>query len=174
METFTEFGNFDPNVPNTGTAKGEIGGVLSCEATATPEEPPPPPPASCPDSTKKVKAIEFQYTGDSCGATTNFQLDSKGNEKFKCSGDPNNAEPVEVVITKDADKATVDPSTFGLTDKVTITATGATLRADTKFDIRQNSTVLQSLNIHTSCSKPLEVGDQFGSLLVTDLELVNK
>jgi hypothetical protein len=40
--------------------------------------------------------------------------------------------------------------------------------AETNVEIRQGSSVLQDLNFHTSCSVPLAVGDQFGSLLLTE------
>lgn len=116
-------------------------------------------PGSCDDG--KPKELVFRYTGDSCMATTNWQEGS-----FTCSGDPKFAEPVEVVITRDAADADVipDSETIMVGGEVRIRATGDRLKSNTYLDIRQKSMVLQSLKIHTSCSKPLAVGDQFGSL----------
>ena len=34
--------------------------------------------------------------------------------------------------------------------------------------IKQGWHIKQKLSIHTSCSKPLEIGDQFGSLILRD------
>ena len=41
------------------------------------------------------------------------------------------------------------------------------------FDSR-GGRLLQKINFHTSCSQPLAVGDQFGSLILEDIELVPK
>ena len=53
-------------------------------------------------------------------------------------------------------------------DLVTITAeSGKTkLESNTKLEIMQGGTLLQELEIHTSCSQPLNIGDQFGSLVL--------
>jgi hypothetical protein len=124
----------------------------------------PAPPASCDDG--KPATLVFRYTGESCMASTNWQEGS-----FTCSGDPMGAEPVEVVLTRDEEDATVmpDDETLAVGDLVTIQATGDRLRSNTEFDVRQDSMVLQSLKIHTSCSKPLAVGDQFGSMVLEQL-----
>ena len=61
------------------------------------------------------------------------------------------------MVTKDEDKVSVTPvglSIF-LGDPVTFTATGNELRSELRFDIRQGPMTLQSLAIHTSCSKPI-------------------
>ena len=48
---------------------------------------------------------------------------------------------------------------------MTVEATGRDeFHSETKLEIRQDGRSMQSLNIHTSCSQPLEAGDQFGSL----------
>jgi hypothetical protein len=44
---------------------------------------------------------------------------------------------------------------------------GKEFPSEIEFDIRQGGVTLQSLRFHTSCSQPLLVGDQFGSVIVT-------
>jgi len=125
------------------------------------------PPAACTSETK-VGEITLEYTGDPCSATTNLQ-----GGKFICSGDMI-GEPVEIVITKDADKVTASPNSVILAgDLVTFTHKDGKLAADTMFNaVGPYGT--QSLSIHTSCSKPLAEGDQFGSMKVVDLVLIPK
>ena len=36
------------------------------------------------------------------------------------------------------------------------------------FEIRRGGHVLQDLKVHTSCSKSLEIGDQFGAVILRD------
>lgn len=125
---------------------------------------PPPPMGS--DCQGGVVSMKLEYTGEGCAATTNDQ-----GGKAQCSGDPALAAPVAVVLTGDPSVATVSPTgeVLGLGDVVTITATGQKLRADTGLAIEQGGATLQSLSIHTSCSQPLNVGDQFGSLRLVEL-----
>jgi hypothetical protein len=76
-----------------------------------------------------------------------------------------------VVLTKDENLLSVNPNTetIHIGDLVNISNnSGGTMRGDTKFDVMQGSTVLQSLTIHTSCSQPLNVGDQFGSMILRE------
>ena len=58
----------------------------------------------------------------------------------------------------------------GSGDLVTFEATGDRLKSNLVFDIRQGSSTVQDLKIHTSCSKPLNVGDQFGSMILRGFE----
>jgi len=129
--------------------------------TQAPEEPT----GSCDDG--KPKKLVFRYTGEDCFTGTNDQtLDT-------CNGDPLDAEPVKVVFTGKPKKfgGSVSPSTetVNIGDLVTLQATNkATLPTTSKLEIKQGSTVLQTLVIHTSCSQPLSAGDQFGSMVVVD------
>ena len=118
---------------------------------------------SCADG--KPAVLRFEYTGNNCASTTNLQ-----DGKVMCTGLESLGAPVEIVLTKDADKITVTPSseTIVTGDQVTFSAIGNKLGRDLKFEVRQGGTTLQSLNIHTSCSQPLSVGDQFGSLLLKE------
>jgi hypothetical protein len=151
---------------NTATAVGQLAGGAVCAApsdSVTVEVVPPPiPPGSC--DIDKPTALLFEYTGDSCGATTNFQ-----EGKFQCSpaglvlGDL-----ASVVMTKDADKITASiPSPTSILIQRTDDL-GKELPSDIKFDITDAGGQTQSLVLHTSCSKVLEVGDQFGSVLLVE------
>ena len=77
------------------------------------------------------------------------------------------------MITKNDDEVGVDPTTetvhVGETYRV-FKINGDNLKAETQFDLRQAGAALQSKRIHTSCSKPLEVGDQFGSVILRGFE----
>jgi hypothetical protein len=111
------------------------------------------PPALEPCDLGKPQALTFQFTGQACPASINRQED-----KFVCEGVPS-AGSAPIKITKDADKmypsvATVNPGEF-----VTIRTVENRLKADLKLNIGG-----QLLTIHTSCSKPLDLGDQYGSL----------
>jgi uncharacterized repeat protein (TIGR01451 family) len=135
---------------------------------------PPTPEASC--DTGKPKALLFEYTGDNCSATTNTQ---EGKAKCEDLVDPAGpgVGPVMVKYTgKGSKHITVTPSgedvVAGGTSEVWIEATGgkskkgSKMESNTKLEITQGGVVLQKLEIHTSCSKPLNVGDQFGSLIL--------
>ena len=129
-----------------------------------------PPTASSADAgcdAGKPMALTFQYTGGSCDDSDNDQ-----ERKFECSGDPEGAGPVGIRITKDAAKTEVIPSdkSIEVGESVTFIATGKRLKSKTQFDVVQDGSVLQSLNIHTSCSKPITaspIRDVFGSMTLT-------
>jgi hypothetical protein len=120
----------------------------------------------------KPKALTFVYTGDSCSATHHSQDPTK----VSCSGDPAHAAPVRIVASSRLNLA--DPHTrvwfdgvVALDGSFTIDAASAGARrlgADTYFQIFDPSgRLLQTLKVHTSCSQPLDAGDQFGSLRLT-------
>lgn len=113
----------------------------------------------------KPIALKFQYTGSACSATTNEQ-----DGDVKCAGDPAGAEPVGIRVTKHADKIGLDPSdaSIAVDGSVTFSALDKKLNSELQFDIVHAGTTVQRLSIHVSCSKPLAVGDQFGSMLLTD------
>ena len=112
----------------------------------------------------KPTALVFQYTGEGC-----VDGNDQASDKWSCSGDPSGAEPVQVVLTKDAGKFNVFPSTINIGDKFEIRKTdGGDFPSEIKFDIRQGGVTFQSLKIHTSCSQPLAMGDQFGSLILKE------
>ncbi len=164
--TLTTTAFISETITNIGVVVGEDAGGGQCSATdtATVEllPPPPPPPGDCSDG--KPVLLTFEYTGEDCSATTNEQDGS-----FDCEGDPAFAEPIQIVITKDADEIEVDPTdeTVGLGGMFSISReNGDKLKSETKFEIRQGGSMLQELTIHTSCSKDLNVGDQFGGVIL--------
>lgn len=110
----------------------------------------------------KPTALIFQYTGEDC-----VDGNDQASDKWSCSGDPSEAEPIQVVMTKDADKFDVSPSSIRIGESFEIRKTdGGDFPSEIKFDIRQDDVTLQSLKIHTSCSQPLSEGDQFGSVIL--------
>ena len=149
----------DKEDPNTIVSPPEPP-VLSdeCEIVLTP-------PPSC-DTDGKPSSLTFQYTGEDCTFSDNNQGD-----KAKCEDISPLGQPVQVVYTgKNKDKFTVSPDTESINvgDQVTIARTdGKNFESNTKVEIRQSGTAVQKLEIHTSCSQPLELGDQFGSLVLT-------
>ncbi len=170
-KTFTVDATITQTTTNVATATGELGvpGGPACTASDTATVTVTSPPGSCADG--KPKALVFEYTGESCAASDNDQGD-----KAKCSGDPNGASPVKVTCTsKDCTgsnpKIVVTPSgeSVKVGDTVKIDAVGrSTLHSNTKLTLSTGGSTVQTLEIHTSCSQPLVVGDQFGSLLLVE------
>ncbi len=121
---------------------------------------------SCADG--RPVALRFAYTGDSCAASNHSQ-----GGKAKCSDLDSLAEPAEVVFTKDVTKIMVVPEGefLFLNDKVTILSVRNKMNPTLEFEVQQGGLALQSLKLQTSCSRPLSVGDQFGSMLLTEFFL---
>jgi hypothetical protein len=134
---------------------------------------PPIPDASCDDG--KPKGLVFEYTGDDCSATTNDQRGKAKCQDFAPLGPDDVAVRVEY-RGKDRKKITVMPNDESVyvvgpagSNIVTLEATRRKeLHSSTKFEIKRGGEKLQKLEIHTSCSKPLNVGDQFGSLILRE------
>ena len=158
----------DSDVTNVVTATGNVAGnpAALCQAVDTVTVNvvvPPKPPGSC--ELGKPVALEFEYTGEACDAA----LDNPQGGKSSCLGNPASAEPVRIVITKDADKVSAAPNseTIPVGGLFTVAKTnGDRLASETRFDIRQGGVTLQSLKIHTSCSKDLAEGDRFGGVVL--------
>jgi hypothetical protein len=110
----------------------------------------------------KPQALVFEYTGESCAMESNTQ------NKDECSGDTDAANGVSIVITRDADKVSASPSEgVNVGDLVTIRTTNSKFRATTELDI-VGAMGTQSLNIHTSCSDDLIVGQSFGAFRLVE------
>lgn len=157
-QTFVRQTTIEQSISNTAVAQGTLANGVMCMDSSTVDLTVQQAPAgnSCADS--KPTALTFEYTGESCSASNNGQ----GN-KFDCSGTPG-SDPAQVVITKDASKISVDPNSVSVGDTFTISRTdGKKFGSETKMNVGN-----QSLNIHTSCSQPLAVGDQFGSLILRE------
>jgi hypothetical protein len=140
---------------------------------------PPPSEDQCKDGFKP-QLLAMQYTGEDCTASNNDQ-DPK---KTQCEGDPG-SDPN--VFIRASDKEDPDDSKANvwfegmvdLNDTFDIDAANAgeeTLKSNTWALIynSEGGRLLQKINFHTSCSQPLAVGDQFGSLVLEDIVLVPK
>ena len=100
-----------------------------------------------------------------------------GKTKAKCEDFASALGPVQVVYTgKNAGEYDVDPETMTINvdDEVAISRGGKKFDADTKLEISDEFGLVQKLTIHTSCSKDLAEGDEFGSLFVEELGLIPK
>ena len=113
----------------------------------------------------------MRYDGRDCGATHH----SQDSDKVQCDGDSNGETPVQI---RASDKE--DPQD----DRAKVWFSGEVI-LDTTFDIDAgnadrnklkakmwvhisdlNGNLLQTVLFHTSCSQPLNEGDQFGSLIL--------
>jgi hypothetical protein len=138
-----------------------------------------PPPAFCEDGLKP-QSLDMRYTGEDCSATSNTQ-----EGKVRCDGDPAGVDSVFIVAaSKDnlADSKTkiwFSGGSVGVGDVFVIDATAAgktKLDADTYVFIYEgpDGDLLQTIKFHTSCSKDLNIGDQFGSLVLEGGFLIPK
>ena len=119
----------------------------------------------CPGRGKKPQVLTMVYTGDDCSATNTSQEPGK----VSCSGDPGFAAMVHIISRDPSGKQIWFEGDVALGGAFDIDATnaGATrLKGDTIVDIYDASgtTLLQSVQFHTSCSQPLVSGDQFGGV----------
>jgi len=140
--------------------------------------PPPPSGPFCEDG-RKPMVITMQYTGEGCDATHH----SQDPDKVSCWGDPDFASPVRIIVTDKEQpfhhKAKVlFDGVVALDETFDIDAHNAgadRLNANTYvsiFDLQGG--LLQTIKFHTSCSQPLNIGDQFGSLVLVDGILTEK
>jgi hypothetical protein len=141
------------------------GKTLSCT-------PPPPPPgtSSCaltpgpsPNCTTEGKpvSLSFNYSGGTCGATTNTQ-----GGKATCTGAIDPLLPVTITAkSKDGTKTyTLSSATADPGDDFTVSvAKAGDFAADSVIKL-SNAGGTMTIGIHTSCSKQLEAGDVFGAL----------
>ncbi|MFC1778196.1 hypothetical protein ACFL3I_12805, partial [Pseudomonadota bacterium] len=147
-----------------------------CKATDPVEilvETRPTPIASC--DTGKPQGLVFAYTGGDCSASTNEQ---EGKAKCEPSLGPGPVAGLPVEVTyrgKGKKHVTLWPEgeVVNKDDLVTLEASGKgkkgkKLESNTKLEIKQGGNTVQKLEIHTSCSKPLNVGDVFGSLTLME------
>ncbi len=110
-------------------------------------------PAWQPCDTGKPQALTFLYTGEACTASRNRQ-----SEKFICSGLPA-SEPAQVQVLKDADKIRASLTSVRIGELLTFTTTEKSLKSELEVNVGG-----QHLKVDISCSKPIDIGEQFGSL----------
>ena len=107
-----------------------------------------------------MRGITFVYLGGDCDETTN---DQEG--KAECDGDEM-TEAASLVITKDANKFVVEPSgVIQIGDVVSIikfeNGQIKDFPSEIEFELQGENGQLQEHVLHTSCSKPLNLGDRF-------------
>ncbi|MBU0618144.1 MAG: hypothetical protein KKI02_10540, partial [Planctomycetes bacterium] len=119
----------------------------------------------------RPQVLTMEYTGEDCGATHHFQDPSL----VICNGDPASATPVRILSSNDPDPFNPGAIVWfdGTVDLNTVFDIDATnggmsrLTGETWVHILTASdVVLQSVRFHTSCSQPLHLGDQFGSVVL--------
>jgi hypothetical protein len=108
--------------------------------------------------------LVFEYTGDGCSATSNYQ-----DGGFKCESAAGGAigDLVEFMMTKDEDKFSVVSTATGIR-----VFRSDTLGKEFPSSIAYRITGIdgvQTHELHTSCSKPLNLDDQFGALILREL-----
>ncbi|WP_156897107.1 DUF7467 domain-containing protein [Ferrimonas kyonanensis] len=120
----------------------------------------------------RPKQLTFTYVGGSCAASDNDQGDD-----FKCTGDLNNVDNINVATFQhkfrldqpQRDILVLTPSVAkGGNLVVVANGTGGRagrLPAQTKLLLTADG-LQQTLDLHTSCSVPLNTGDQFGPLVL--------
>jgi hypothetical protein len=120
-------------------------------------------PPTCDHCRGKVIRMTLTYTGEGCGATAHTQ----DPEKVTCTGGM--TEPVRIAVTgENGDRIYADASGVLLDDTVVVDAGNAGrnhLDSATRVRIFDaDGELVEDVTFHTSCSQPLNVGDQFGSL----------
>jgi hypothetical protein len=122
------------------------------------------------DTLGKPKKLTFRYTGDGNDATSHDQDAGK----VVVTGDPNDATPVFIKVTNKSNPADASAKvwfsgTVALDGSFVVDATAAganRLETNTWAYIYDatGTTLLQTVQFHTSCSQPINLGDQYGSL----------
>jgi len=153
--SFTRTQSITSTTTNTVNVTSLLGNGQTCTATDSATVEVLPPPLSCEDG--KPQRLVFEYTGEGCGASNNTQ-----GSKFECSGSPGGS-TVSISLADDADKMNLSPGTVSVGDLVTLTGRDGKLKSSAEINVGS-----QFLDIHTSCSAPLNVGDQFGSLILRE------
>ena len=131
---------------------------------------PPVDPATC-DTNVAIAAVTFRYTGQGCLCSTNDQ----GGRSY-CEGNAAYQQPIRIRVENDNGTGVyADVDGVLLEETVRAAASNAgqqTLRAQIRALLyNDGGSLLEELSIHTSCSEPLNIGDQFGSLRVVSLEV---
>lgn len=144
-----------------------LGGNVDCSA------PPGPPVCATPgfpagtQCDAKVVDIVYEYTGADC-------VDPLGNPQngdASCWGNAGGANSVGIVYNGHfAYKHQVAPSSgINVGDRVRVTSSHrGGLFPNQSYLITDSSGVLQEIGLHTSCSQPLALGDEFGALKVVE------
>lgn len=119
----------------------------------------------------KLVTLELRYTGGDCVQTSHGQDPSK----VDCVGDAAANESVRILVTnKNGTRVWADVADVPLGGIVLAAAANAgkgKLDSETKVRIFDAAgEPLQDLRFHTSCSQPLELGNQFGAIQIVGME----
>jgi hypothetical protein len=135
---------------------------------------PTPPPGGC--EVGKPRVLTWEYTGQDCSFSNNTQ--ARG--KWSCADWLPLLDPVYIVAQNQPPSGNPHNTKIWFSGIVYLGQTfdmDATLAGETRlgtqtyvyiYDLEVPHNLLQTLSIHTSCSQPLVVGDQFGSLILRD------
>jgi hypothetical protein len=120
----------------------------------------------------KVEAISFRYLDGDCLIEPNTQ-----EGKAQCVVPGAAGEPVQIVVSDGGSNVYLDtgsPGTVRVGDIVMATAANAgrsDFGSSSVIEIfSETGTLVQEVEFHTSCSKPLNLGDRFGSVEVVGLD----
>ncbi len=160
-----------PNWDNIVTAIDDCSPVTVIVTVETDDESNPPDGTNCCASGDKVKQLFVRYTGEDCSATNTTQ----GSNKYSCSGDPNFDSQVYIISNDETNPNNGDRWFEGIVGLNEVFSADATLEGKSKLDSRtyfhiydqQGGNLLQTVEIHTSCSVAVVVGEQVGSLIIT-------
>src|SRR5262249_1117799 len=125
----------------------------------------------------RPNVLTLLYNGGSCASAHNAQMAIQG--KTSCTGDPMGAQAVRIIATSSSTPPTTGSARFfdGIVNLNTqfevhsSTAGGSSFGANTYFFIYTGSSLVQTIQLHTSCSAPLRRGDTFGALLLVDYRI---
>jgi hypothetical protein len=121
-----------------------------------------------PHCTQSVEELHLAYIDDFFGQGCSVSNPQGGNAS--CTGVAAPGAPASITFTKDVAKMTATPSSGLLVPDVTVvTNSDGKLAKDTEFTV-SGPGGSQALKIRTSCSKPLNIGDRFGSLAVVGIK----
>ncbi|WDE07685.1 hypothetical protein SG34_012775 [Thalassomonas viridans] len=150
---------------------GSNGVTLDCSA-------PTPPPTSTNDCSfkvpkgphckGKVKSMDLHYLGGDCKITPNNQWG-----KAKCYALKTAKEPVRIRVSDGGHKVYLDQSDVMIGDIVTASAANAGRHEFGSWSLVEifdaSHKRIQKVYLHTSCHKPLNLGDKFGSVKLVSL-----
>jgi len=119
-----------------------------------------PPQPSC-DTVGKPNTLTFKYTGGACSG------DNNQGSKADCLGSVDGVAMVTISVNT-ADNYTVSPAVVAPGGMFTVTRNSQDFKSNTDIDL-SNSGGIQQNDVHTSCSAPLAVGDEFGAITLVGM-----
>ncbi len=116
-------------------------------------------------------SLTMTYTGDGCDASSHGQDE----DSVSCWGDPEDEDEVHIVVkTKKGSVYFAGDVKLGESFEIDADEIGRShLKSTTKVYVwnKQCTSLLQKVEFHTSCSQPLAVGDQYGSVRLDGFSL---